>query len=262
MSRKPAKQTREENSESSSASSSAGESGSAGDSSSSFDYQIVKKKLTHDDAPMLLNQDTYIDYMSRFLEHLPEVDAITSGDLVLGYCVLANYDEIGGCFERRIIDTVSGLLDNIHLTAVDKDVEDLKAERRKMEHKVYDTYDYANRKLFYCARYANVPIDIVYELYEKAQLTAKLEDEFVVVISPVAPLEKDALDAACAEFPEFSRYNLRSWPRRSEEVFLLAHKTMKYVEVHGVKYRIFLLLTEHFRQFIKDFGAEVRASKE
>lgn len=203
---------------------------SASSSGGSIDYQIVKTEPAYEDVEVLLGQNQFVDSFPDFLAKFQGTHVIDSGGLVLGLFSIIRYSDARDTVNRKVVHAIDGILGEI------EDSEDA--------------------VLFFNTRISNIPVDMVFELYRRVEVV----DSHYIFISQVDLQDKRDVETAARTFKEFSRGDLRLWPRKNEEVFLLKCGRRAFAECRGAKYNVYVLLQDEFKQFLADFGNEI-ASK-
>ncbi|KAI5168466.1 hypothetical protein PAEPH01_0154 [Pancytospora epiphaga] len=196
-------------------------------SEESIDYQIKKINPEYNEIKMLLSQTQFLTDTVRFAPQLFNCQAICSDDLILGLYAMAEFNSIKDCIEDKITVAIQNLVNNIGVSD-----------------KVY---------LLFTSRIYNVPLDMVCELYR----TLRAEFSHYLIISPLERQDKEEQKKACKAFPEFNQVDLKMWPRREEEIFLLRLQNRTEVESHGKRYRIVLLSQEELERYVGDFATEL-----
>lgn len=194
-------------------------------SSESIDYHVGKVAPECDAADVLLAHDPAVESPSRLFSVLGDCHGITSGDLILGLASIARYADARSALQHKIAAVADRLIDSLS----------------------GDVF------LFYNARIGNTPLSMVFELYKGLEAGAG----HYVCISQTDVLDRQGLEDACRMFPEFSKEDLRRWPRKNEEVFLLRCPRKACCEIAGAKFSVFVLDQDEFKQFRDDFCKEI-----
>lgn len=193
-------------------------------SSGEISYRITETAPTHDDVEILLGQTRFMDSLPDFMSRFQQTRVIESDGLVLGLFSILSYEEARDSMNKKLVGAIDTILDNDKGTL-----------------------------LFFSARIGNTPVDAVFELYRAVEL----RDSRYIFVSQVDPQDSRSVEAAAQAFSEFDRRDLRLWPRRSEEVFLLRCGRRVFVECGGAKYNVYVLERSEFERFIADFGNEI-----
>jgi len=178
----------------------------------------------------LTNQIPYITDHIEFLEKLQNSFTLCSGDLTLGCCGFVSYTEVKGCIAKKTKKIINSML-----SCVESD---------------------SSVALFFCPRFVNVPLNEVLEMYKKSY-NSGCNFQYFIAISRVYTLNKEELEESTKIFTEFSNDDLKNFPYRSEEVFLLKSKLKQNTEIEGTLFKVIVADRQEFEYFLDSFEKEL-----
>lgn len=216
----------------SSSDSSEAHSSSTEDSTQETDIEIELKQNTPSifEIATLTNQVPYIIDHIEFLEKLQNSFTLCSGDLTLGCCGFVSYTEVKGCIAKKTKKIINSMLNNVE--------------------------NDSSVALFFCPRFVNVPLNEVLKMY-KQSYNSGCNFQYFVAISRVYKLNKEELEESTKVFTEFSNDDLKNFPYRSEEVFLLKSKLKQNTEIEGSLFKVIVADRQEFEYFLNSFEKEL-----
>lgn len=197
-----------------------------------IDVQVRKHTPQCSEISMLLAHVPYIINPAMFLEKLQSPYILHSDDLVLGVSGFARYDDVRGALGKRIKKVINSMVD-----ASGASSEEV--------------------AIFFCPRIVNTPLREVYEMYKKVYSEVDATFQYFVLASRLYTLGKREHEESAKIFKEFAEEDLRNFPYRSEEVFLLSCKSKHNTEIDGVAFKLFLARRQEFEDFLSSFLKEI-----
>lgn len=202
-------------------------------SSESLHFVVNNKVPEITEIAMLSNQVPFITDLSRFLDKLKNYNnsyCIMSDDFIIGCSGAVNYSEVRSVLYKKTKKIINFILEECKINL-------------------------ESTGLFFCPRFANCSLEYVYESYSKTFLDCNFEN--YIFISKLYELDKDEFLECSNVFKEFKKDDLKYFPYRSEEVFLLNFKNRKNTEIENVHFRIFLLSKSEINEFMEYFKKEI-----
>lgn len=201
-------------------------------SNDSFDLETRSYTPHCDEISMLLSQVPYITNQSMFLDKLESPYTLSSGDLILGVCGFARYDNAKKSLGKRIKKAINSMIASASVEPSE------------------------GIAVFFCPRIVNAPLREVYEMYSKVYAEVGTAFGYFILISRLYTPGKTEYMELVATFEEFAEEDLKTFPYCSEEVLLLPCRTKRNTEIDGVPFRIFLAKKQEFENFLSNFMRE------
>lgn len=206
------------------------------DSSESIDVEVKNGVPTLNEILMLTNQSPYItdhdEFLSKMENYASRSYVMASDDLIIACAALVKYNDVRGCLAKKTKKVINSMVESLKIENTDKIA------------------------IFFCPRFVNIPVSNVFDLYNHA-LKDLGEFSHILFISRLYVLNKEEHQESIATFKEFSKDDLRMFPYRSEEIFLLSCPNRHNTEIDGLNYRIILANCDEVKRFLEAFSSEL-----